>query len=302
MSQEIKLVKYRHELKDAPVGLYRIETETKTGDFFDIRQYEMKPNQKQIKFANVISEIPLGFMNCGLEVERRRDGMFVLFGWEVDDREQKTSKVLVTVILDKSGSMKPIQKKTVDGFNEYLSGLREDKETEYSLTLVQFSSDALGIPHVQLEHHDKKISEIVGVMWLHNYEPSGGTPLFDAIGQTVCQIPNDSRPKIVVIITDGEENASMEFNRESVKNLIVEKEKLDWKFIFLGANIDTPVVAQGLGLRSFASYSVGNIGNAFRSAAASNIRYTRMATEQGVAAANAAPDFTEQERAEMLKK
>ena len=79
-------------------------------------------------------------------------------------------------------------------------------------------------------------------------EPRGSTALLDAIGRTVGSVSKrfsetkeEERPEKVlfVIITDGQENSSTEFNRNKVFELI-EKVKKDhkWGFTFIGANQD----------------------------------------------------------------
>jgi Mg-chelatase subunit ChlD len=54
---------------------------------------------------------------------------------------------------------------------------------------------------------------------LADYEPRGNTPLFDAIGECVRRVEENGRAITVVVITDGMENASKEFTRESVSGL-----------------------------------------------------------------------------------
>jgi 3-methyladenine DNA glycosylase AlkD len=52
-----------------------------------------------------------------------------------------------------------------------------------------------------------------------------------------------------VIITDGEENSSREFSLEKVKQLVEQhKEKANWEFVFLGANMDAIQTAGYFGI------------------------------------------------------
>ena len=54
---------------------------------------------------------------------------------------------------------------------------------------------------------------------------------------------------LFVIITDGLENASKEYNSSTVKKLIeTQKEKYGWEFLFLGANIDAIETANTIGI------------------------------------------------------
>ena len=72
------------------------------------------------------------------------------------------------------------------------------------------------------------------------------TGLFDAIGNAVTS--STSKDVMVLIQTDGHENASQEYNKDSVKKLISEKEDLGWDFIFLGANIDAADTGSSFGI------------------------------------------------------
>jgi hypothetical protein len=52
-----------------------------------------------------------------------------------------------------------------------------------------------------------------------------------------------------VITTDGQENASKEFNHQKIKEMIThQREVYKWEFVFFGANIETEIVAEELGI------------------------------------------------------
>ena len=54
---------------------------------------------------------------------------------------------------------------------------------------------------------------------------------------------------MVVIITDGHENASREYNLKEVKRIVErQKEKYGWEFLFLGANMDAISTASSFGI------------------------------------------------------
>ncbi|WMX58719.1 hypothetical protein [Peribacillus sp. R9-11] len=62
----------------------------------------------------------------------------------------------------------------------------------------------------------------------------------------------EQRPCIVIVVitTDGMENASQEFSYEKVKEMIEhQQEKYSWEFIFMGANIDAAQEADSIGIR-----------------------------------------------------
>ena len=68
----------------------------------------------------------------------------------------------------------------------------------------------------------------------------------DAIGRTIDNIggrldKSAAKPDkvIVVVLTDGQENASREYTRERVAEMIKhQQEKYAWEFVFLAANQD----------------------------------------------------------------
>ena len=160
--------------------------------------------------------------------------------------EQPGKEVLINVVLDRSGSMESCREATISGYNEYLKGLAADKETKYSVSLLQFDSPN-NTPELTVSYVDKPLAE-VPVLDLDGYVPRGMTPLYDAVGECCRRVDAKGRAVITVIITDGEENASHEFTRESVKQLIAAKEKEGWGFVFLGANIDAKAVGGVMGM------------------------------------------------------
>lgn len=164
-------------------------------------------------------------------------------------KTDKTNKILVSIVLDKSGSMSGARMETISGFNVYVDKLREDKKTEYSISLTQF--DMNQGPELTVTYADTPLAQ-VKPLTAADYEPRGGTPLYDAIGECIRRIGEDSRGKIMVVITDGEENSSREFSRSSIKALIKSKEKDGWTFVFLGSDIDAYKVGGAMGS------SVGN--------------------------------------------
>ena len=117
------------------------------------------------------------------------------------------------------------------------------------------------------------------------------TALLDAIGRTINYI--DARHKnaldseipaktIVVITTDGYENASREFDSGKVKAMIEnQKKELGWEFLFLGANIDAVETAKDFGItQEFAvTYCADEDGTALNfdcvSEAISDVRASR---------------------------
>lgn len=171
---------------------------------------------------------------------------------------QSGKDVIVNVILDRSGSMDSNRDGTIDGYNEFLSGLRKDKETNYTLTLTQFDSP-INQPELTVSYVDKPLSDVTALS-RDTYEPRGGTPLYDAIGETIRRIEDKVKGRMVmtVIITDGQENSSREFKKEDIRDLIKRKEALGWKFVFLGADIDSYAASSVIGVMAQSTATYGN--------------------------------------------
>ncbi len=142
---------------------------------------------------------------------------------------------LVSFLLDRTGSMGPIWGASVDGFNEFLKGQQsEDYKTVWNLTVF----DSISIDKLREGVNGKKMTPL-GV---DEVFPRSMTPLHDAIGSTILEtekLADDYDGVIFVIMTDGLENASKEYNLEAVRALVRKHEDEDnWQFIFLGANMD----------------------------------------------------------------
>ena len=156
----------------------------------------------------------------------------------------------IVFILDKSGSMSGYESDTVGGFNSMLEREQKDDGEAY-VTTVLFSSDATRL-------HDRLPIGEVKPMTEEEYCVGGCTALLDAIGDTVQHIsdihkyvrPEDVPAKtLVVITTDGEENASRRYSKAKISEMIKEKtDKCGWEFVFLGAGIDAVEEAGELGI------------------------------------------------------
>ena len=166
------------------------------------------------------------------------------------NKNNKPKDVELVFILDRSGSMGGLESDTIGGYNSMLSKQKKEKTGKVSVTTVLFDDQ------YELLYNQVPI-EKVSPMTEKEYYVRGSTALLDAIGKTVMQVKaNQDKKKIkdkvlFVIITDGMENASREYRVEQVKKLIEErKEKDNWEFLFLGANIDAIGAAKDIGIDS----------------------------------------------------
>ncbi len=155
----------------------------------------------------------------------------------------------IVFILDRSGSMSGLEKDTIGGFNSMIERQRNE-EGEALVSTVLFDNFSTVL-------HDRVKLEEVNPLTTQDYYVRGCTALLDAVGGAVHHIANvhryireEDRPgkTVFVITTDGMENASRKYSRSEVKEMIEEKKKEGWTFIFLGANIDAVEEAGGIGI------------------------------------------------------
>jgi len=165
-------------------------------------------------------------------------------------------------ILDKSGSMQSIWDDAIGGFNAFRSKqVSEPGRTLLSLTLFDNT--------VAEAHPALPIAEIADLTRA-TYVPSGGTALYDAIGSTIerAQGTEIAGVPLVVVLTDGLENASRRFTRASLAALISAKKLTGWEFLYLGTTPENWADAEAIGAApmSFRADAAGTAG-AFAAAA-----------------------------------
>jgi hypothetical protein len=203
---------------------------------------------------------------------------------------KKTDVTLtVHVVLDRSGSMQVVKDDTIGAFNEYVQTLaRQAPDSTLSLTIFDTES-------IETIVDDKPIGD-VPLLTANTYQPRGGTPLLDAIGKTAAKLTaTKGKHKALVIITDGQENSSHEYKKETLKKLLDEKQEKDgWLVLYLGANQDAFAEAGQFGAltSNTMNYKTKNMMKGFEAAAASTVRYASSGGSLQAAA------FTEKERTE----
>lgn len=143
-------------------------------------------------------------------------------------------------VMDKSGSMWNVEEDTIGGFNSFIQR-EKSKNQNTRVTLVLFDDE------YKILYTRKPIDE-VELLTNKEYCTGGCTALLDAVGTTIVSLDKEVSEKVMfVITTDGLENASREFTRDAVKELITAH---DWEFLFIGADIDSYSEAASIGIRS----------------------------------------------------
>jgi hypothetical protein len=157
---------------------------------------------------------------------------------------EKTGRTLLTLVVDRSGSMSEIKAAMERGLRALIAE-QAGAEEPCTVTLLQFNEECelvvVGVPAAEMPRY--------------TLEPSGGTALLDAIGRTISMVelqialmsPQD-RPSTVIfaVISDGDENSSKEWDWPRVRQAIEEKTAEGWHFTFLGA--DQSALEEGLRL------------------------------------------------------
>ena len=177
--------------------------------------------------------------------------------------QEKPSRIELVMILDKSGSMHGLEADTIGGLNAMIE--KEKKlGIDVRVTTVLFNDKMDRL----YEHREIRS---VRPLTERTYETGGTTALLDAVGDTILHMEQSGAADrqgtkvIVVIITDGMENASTEFTKAKVKELISDKqEKAGWDFIYLGANIDAAEEADAIGVRKANAVTYKNTSSGVR--------------------------------------
>ena len=176
-------------------------------------------------------------------------------------------KTIYHLIVDKSSSMSDCIPQTINGFNEQVSKIRELQqqypEQELSIGLTTFN-------HEVYEHFYQSRPEMVNQLSTNTFRPDGSTALLDAVGLSTKHIEelmkiqrvDTDTTVVIVILTDGEENASKFYTLKDIKAMISRlQETGKWTFSFLGANLDSVEVAESMSIKrqNSAVYSKANM-------------------------------------------
>ena len=178
----------------------------------------------------------------------------------------KKNYLKIIFVIDESGSMQSTESDVIGGFNSFIEQQKRQDYGKIDVTLYKFSDDCSKI------FNDLPLNEI-RPLGNKDYSPGGLTALYDTIGIAINQADKhinhlnlEHKPDMVmmVIITDGQENASREYSAHTVNQLIQGHEKNEnWQFIYLGADLSNFSDADDLGIRYRASSQKSNLQEKF---------------------------------------
>lgn len=153
----------------------------------------------------------------------------------------------VLMITDMSGSMSPLASDVRGGFNTFLDD-QAKQEGQFKYTVVLFDHEYMPMcKDVDLKDVPRLTES--------NYMPRGNTALLDAVGRAVSTLDFSSLDEddrvVLVIQTDGYENASIEWNYSKLKAML-EARRATGKLreIYIGAGVDSWNQAQAMGMHA----------------------------------------------------
>ncbi len=174
-------------------------------------------------------------------------------------KHEREDPVKVWILHDRSGSMQPLRQGVIVGTNEILAEQR-DRPGRCRITIAQFDSEE----PLRIAVDARRV-ERVRETRSGDFEPRGLTPLYDAIARLIARADlriadraargRPAEDQTLVIMTDGLENASTDTTLEQVFQLITERSRRGWTFVYVGANQDSYEVGGSLGI------APGNISN-----------------------------------------
>ena len=161
----------------------------------------------------------------------------------------KSNLLHICFVLDESGSMYNSVDDVIGGFQKLIDEQKGEKNGECIISLYRFSDT------VKKDYIGKPVDEVSKLI----YSPGGCTAMNDGVGTAIDEIgkwlsdmDESERPSknMIVIMTDGQENASKEYNFDTVKEKIKhQEEKYSWTFVYMGTNLQDLKDANRLGIK-----------------------------------------------------
>lgn len=176
--------------------------------------------------------------------------------------KKNEKRIFNLIIVDESGSMSCIHREALAGINETIetciSLQKMHPEIEQRISLITFDS-------FHFKYHIENESVLKARKLKNNeYCPSGSTPLYDAIGRGIAKLNMQTTLNdrvLVTIITDGEENCSVEYNLGMIKNLIEKQKKIGWTFTLIGTdNLDVENMAGSMAIDNHLAFTQSSEG------------------------------------------
>lgn len=185
----------------------------------------------------------------------------------------------------------------IGAVNSYIRQTKADTTTEGLISLVIFDSQSIDVIR------DRVPAGSCAELQADEYQPRASTPLLDAVGHGVALLDKSQEKgerRVLAIMTDGLENASTEYTKETLKALLDRKQTEDgWLIVYLGADHNAWAQAGALGL------SVGNVASFDKRAMMASMRSMKLREARYMVSDNHHEEamhggFTAEERASMM--
>lgn len=219
-----------------------------------------------------------------------------------NSQKPSNGETLITLVLDETGSMYSVAEATISSVNDYL-GSQKSAPGVAKANLYKFSTaggwrTSNGRTAFRTVFESKNVADVSDLK-REDFNPDGGTNLYDAIGNAIKSVEAqlaglDEVPNVLMaIVTDGGENASKEYKLADIKAMIADKEKEGWTFVYLGANQDAWQVGQSFGLSKgqTMTYDTGNMNQTMATLSAKTTAYRSMRASGAVADGTVARGF-----------
>jgi hypothetical protein len=173
----------------------------------------------------------------------------------------------INVILDRSQSMGNILQATIDGYNNFVKS--QNLRNELVQGPTYFSLNQFDTKY-EVNYTNVPCSE-VPLLTEKTFIPRNWTALTDAIAITLLDLaerwlaqPDSERPSkvMVVIQTDGQENSSKIYNKETVRAMCLNAQfAWGWKLLFIGcSNVEAVAKSYGIGEEDTIQYAATEEG------------------------------------------
>ena len=149
-------------------------------------------------------------------------------------------KNYIGISRDHSGSMSSISRAAARDYNDNIASIKEASQANNQDTIV--SVVECGYGDTAEVRRDIVNSNVTALKPINEYDYSArgrGTPLFDSVGELIElfeKVPDSSDKDVsflVMIVTDGAENASRKYNASSIALKIRQLQETDrWTFVF----------------------------------------------------------------------
>lgn len=170
-------------------------------------------------------------------------------------------KIYNLIVLDASGSMYSIRNEAIAGVVETIQTIRtaqaDNADQEQLFSLVVFNG-----AHISTVFDRMPITKVPDLNE-KDYQPTDNTPLYDAMGNAITHLHryiDEDDNVLVTIITDGYENASVEWNHQRINQLVEDLKKKNWLFTYIGANQDALAVAKDMGIEHSLNFYADTAG------------------------------------------